>query len=100
MDDAEAHKFVKGKFDNLRSWAIEQWGAQRCEAYNSDISQLIDSWDTLLVATCDIFQPAHQQGKLRGLIAEQFHQRAGICLTPPQLEHIHSYFVMLVDVIA
>jgi hypothetical protein len=98
MTEQEVLDYVRGKFDNLKVWAINKWGADRCMQHNQDIESLLSSYNHLLVITTDIFRPAVEQGKLNELITLKFKEQAGIDLTKDECDHIAQYFRMLVDI--
>jgi hypothetical protein len=99
MSEEEVLTYVRGKFENLKLWAIDRWGAERCMQHHVDIETLLSSYNNLLVVTTDIFSPAVKQGKINELITLKFKEQAGIDLKADECDHIAQYFRMLVDVV-
>ena len=98
MSEQEVLDYVRGKFENLKLWAIDRWGSERCMQHHADIETLLSSYNHLLVVTTDIFAPACEQGKLNELISMKFKEQAGIELKQDEIDHISQYFRMLVDI--
>ena len=98
MTEQEVLDYVRGKFDNLKVWAIDRWGSERCMQHHADIETLLSSYSNLLVVTNDIFKPAVEQHKLNELINLKFKEQAGIDLTKDECDHVAQYFRMLVDI--